>query len=473
MAAPMRVAVLGATLAATTAFTCTPSTGSLRLAAAVHELRPSGMPVSASQLAAPKLRGATVLSMAVEKLDKRKERRRIVSSENFNRRGFAETKEEVEGVMVEEFTSDMIKELKANDNTLIRDNVTVKLATDFGFCWGVERAVAMAYEARSFYQDDEIHITNEIIHNPGVNARIGEMGINFVPAEEGVKDFSKIKAGDVVILPAFGASLEEMQLLDQKGVRIVDTTCPWVSKVWNAVDTHQRKDMTSVIHGKWAHEESIATASFCEDYVLVKDMDEAKYVAQYMLEGGNKEEFLEKFKNAISKGFDPDVHLKKVGIANQTTMYKEETAAIAKLFERTALKKFGPEKLNEHFMALDTICDATQERQDAIQVLLKDDGVDVFLIVGGWDSSNTAHLLEIVHMQGKTGYHIDAAARIKEDGSIEHRDHEGKIVLTENFLPKGKLTLGITSGASTPDRYMQDSVERVFLLKALEDAVPA
>jgi len=168
-----------------------------------------------------------------------------------------------------------------------------------------------------------------------------------------------------------------------------------------------------------------------------------------------------KFKNAVSKGFDPDVHLKKIGIANQTTMYKDETAAIAKLFERAVLKKFGPEKLNEHFMALDTICDATQERQDAIKDLLEDPSVDVFLIVGGWDSSNTAHLLEIVHMEGKTGYHIDMATRIKEDGSIEHREVDGTITVTKDFLPKGKITLGITSGASTPDRYMQDSVERV------------
>ena len=168
-----------------------------------------------------------------------------------------------------------------------------------------------------------------------------------------------------------------------------------------------------------------------------------------------------KFKNAVSKGFDPDVHLKKIGIANQTTMYKDETAAIAKLFERAVLKKFGPEKLNEHFMALDTICDATQERQDAIKDLLEDPSVDVFLIVGGWDSSNTAHLLEIVHMEGKTGYHIDMATRIKEDGSIEHREVDGTTTVTKDFLPKGKITLGITSGASTPDRYMQDSVERV------------
>eukprot|EP00960_Hanusia_phi_P054628 762723-Hanusia_phi.AAC.6 len=414
-------------------------------------------------------RSACLLRMAEgAKLDKRAERRRIVASENFNRRGFGETKEEVQGMMVEEFTSDMVKELRENKNVIERNNVVIKLAESYGFCWGVERAVAMAYEARSFYKDDKIHITNEIIHNPGVNGRLRDMGYNFVPVKDGVKDFSEVKQGDVVVLPAFGASLEEMQLLDSKGCRIVDTTCPWVSKVWNAVDTHRRKDMTSVIHGKWAHEESIATASMADTYIIVKDMEEAKYVTNYILNGGNKEEFMAKFKNACSSGFDPDRDLKKVGIANQTTMYKEETAAIAKLFERAMLKKYGPENVNVHFMALDTICDATQERQDAINDLLRDPSVDFYLIVGGWDSSNTGHLLEIVHMNGKVGYHIDMAHRIREDGSIEHRETDGTITVTKDFLPKGKLTIGVTSGASTPDRYLQESVERVLMLKALE-----
>jgi len=443
-------------------------------------LQTSALPRLTSQLraASPQLRpaGVTGLSMCAPQLDKRAERRRIVANPNFNRRGFAETKEEVEGMMVDEFKSDLLGEIRANGNTYTRENVEIKLAESYGFCWGVERAVAIAYEARSFYPDDEIHITNEIIHNPGVNTRIGEMGINFVPAEEdGTKDWSNVKEGDVVILPAFGASLQEMQLLDEKGCRIVDTTCPWVSKVWNAVDAHRKKDMTSVIHGKWKHEESVATASMADDYVIVLNMEEAKYVSNYILNGGDKQEFLAKFKNAMSEGFDPDVHLKKVGIANQTTMYKDETAAIAKLFERTMMKKYGPQKVNDHFMSMDTICDATQERQDAVQLMLeKKDEIDLFLVVGGWDSSNTAHLLEIIEMNGKTGYHVDMADRIKEDGSIEHRKVDGTIETKKDFLPKGKLTIGVTSGASTPDKYLEDSIERIFLLKALErDAVSA
>ena len=415
-------------------------------------------------------RSSTTLAMQEAKLDKRAERRRIVAGENFNRRGFGETKEEVAGKMGGEFGSSLVAQFKENKGVISRNGVTVKLAEYYGFCWGAERAVAMAMEARSFYPDDTMHITNEILHNPEVNNRLEGMGINFVPQEggkTGQKDWSGINEGDVVILPAFGASLTEMQLLEQKKARIVDTTCPWVSKVWNAVDSHRKKDMTTILHGKYKHEEAIATASMAEDYLMVLNMDEAKYVTNYILNGGDKEEFMAKFKNAVSAGFDPDIHLKKVGIANQTTMYKEETAAIAKLFERTMLKKVGPKEVNEHFMALDTICDATQERQDAVADLLKDDSIDMFLVVGGWDSSNTAHLLELVEMEGKVGYHIAQADNVREDGSIEHRLMDGSIAVTNDFL-KGVKNIGLTSGASTPDKFMENAVERVFMLKALE-----
>lgn len=370
-------------------------------------------------------------------------------------------------MMAEEFTSELVKELRNNNFVLERNNVVIKLAKSYGFCWGVDRAVALAYEARKFYKDDKIHITNEIIHNPSVNNRLREMDINFVGLKDGAKDFSNVQKGDVVILPAFGASLPEMQLLDAKGVKIVDTTCPWVSKVWNAVDAHTRKEMTSVIHGKWAHEESIATASFADTYLIVKDIHEAEYVADYILNGGDREAFLRKFKNAMSEGFDPDKDLEKVGIANQTTMYKEETAAIAKLFERTMLRKHGPQEGPNRFMSLDTICDATQERQDAITELLDDKSIDMVLVIGGWDSSNTGHLLEIAEMRGVRAFHIDLASRIRPDGSIEHRHVDGTIEVTPNFLPKGRVTIGVTSGASTPDATVEEAMEQVFLLKAV------
>jgi len=401
-----------------------------------------------------------------------------LGSENYNRMGFKEEKADVAEMMVSEFTSPLVAELRANKGIISRGDVTVKLAEFYGFCWGVERAVAMAYEARSHFPDKTIHITNEIIHNPQVNERLHEMDIKFMDgkldAATGMKDYSVVKDGDVVILPAFGATIQEMQLLDQKGVQIVDTTCPWVSKVWNAVDSHIKAGQTSVIHGKYSHEETIATASFCDNYIIVKDLEEAQYVANYIVNGGNKSEFMAKFKNAVSKGFDPDVHLKKVGLANQTTMYKRETKEVGRILEVAMLKKFGPSNLKEHYSEFDTICDATQERQDAVTDLVEQAGifagqkpVDFILVVGGFDSSNTAHLKEIPEKFGVESYHIDRAERIFADNSIEHRTVKGDVVVEKNFLKKGPLAIGVTSGASTPDKCLEDALERIFMIHKL------
>jgi 4-hydroxy-3-methylbut-2-en-1-yl diphosphate reductase len=202
--------------------------------------------------------------------------------------GFKDEKQGVEETMVKEFTSPLVAELRANKGVIKRGDVTVKLAEFYGFCWGVERAIAMAYEARAHFPDKKIHITNEIIHNPQVNERLHEMDIKFLEGGIGKKDYGKVEKGDVVILPAFGATIQEMQFLDQKEVQIVDTTCPWVSKVWNTVDAHRQSGLTSVIHGKYSHEETIATASFCDDYIIVKDIDEANIVTDYILNGGDK-----------------------------------------------------------------------------------------------------------------------------------------------------------------------------------------
>lgn len=402
-----------------------------------------------------------------KKLNPRDERRRILKSENYNRMGFKEEKKDVEEMMIKEFTSPLIAELRANKGVIKRGDITVKLAEFYGFCWGVERAIAMAYEARSHFPDQKIHITNEIIHNPQVNERLNEMDIKFLKGDIGKKDYSGVEQGDVVILPAFGATIQEMSMLDDKGVKIVDTTCPWVSKVWNAVDSHRKAGQTSVIHGKYAHEETIATASFCDDYIIIKDMKEAEYVADYILNGGDKEEFLTKFRNAVSKGFDPDVHLKKVGLANQTTMYKRETKEIGRLFEVTMLKKFGPAELSQHYAEFDTICDATQERQDAVSDLVQDKELDFILVVGGFDSSNTAHLKEIPEKYGVESYHIDRSERIRPDNSIEHRESDGRILVHSGFLRKGPMTIGVTSGASTPDKSVEDALEKIFVMHKL------
>ncbi|KAG5191428.1 4-hydroxy-3-methylbut-2-enyl diphosphate reductase chloroplast precursor [Tribonema minus] len=406
-------------------------------------------------------------------VNKKDERRRILASPKYNRMGFKSEAEDVSSMMLEEFTSPMVKELKSNSNVLQKGDVTVKLAQDFGFCWGVERAVAMSFQARKHFPSTKMHITNELIHNPGVNEKLDEMDIEFVPVNEnGKKDFSAIQDGDVVILPAFGATLEEMQLLDSKDVQIVDTTCPWVSKVWNTVDKHTKMQFTTVMHGKYAHEETIATSSFADKYIVVKDLKEAQYVADYIVNGGNKEEFLAKFSMALSAGFDPDTDLQKVGLANQTTMYKRDTREIGKIFEKALMAKYGPAAIGQHYMAFDTICDATQERQDAMLELVEDPEIDIMLVVGGWDSSNTHHLAEISLNRGIPTYWVNKAECVKPDGSIDHKDpHTLEVINHPNFLPKGKVCVGLTSGASTPDAYMQQTVENIFLLKQLQPAM--
>jgi 4-hydroxy-3-methylbut-2-en-1-yl diphosphate reductase len=272
----------------------------------------------------------------------------------------------------------------------------------------------------------------------------------------------------VVILPAFGASVQEMQLLNDRGCTIVDTTCPWVSKVWNTVEKHKKTDYTSIIHGKYNHEETVATSSFAGKYLIVLNLAEAEYVADYILNGGDREEFLTKFKKSYSDGFDPDRDLVQIGIANQTTMLKGETEQIGKLFERTMLKKYPPNELNQHFLSFNTICDATQERQDAMFDLVKEK-LDLMIVIGGYNSSNTTHLQEIAIDYSIPSYHIDCVDRIQSRHTIEHKPLHKDLETAENWLPEGEIVVGITSGASTPDKVVADIIERIFELKA---AVP-
>ena len=405
-------------------------------------------------------------------MDTKTFKRNLNQSEHYHRKGFGH-QAEVAGVMNQEYQSSLIQELRGNQYRLQRGPVTIHLAESFGFCWGVERAVAMAYETRQHFPTERIWITNEIIHNPEVNQRLREMQVGFIEVVDGVKDFGVVAAGDVVILPAFGASVSEMQYLNDVGCTIVDTTCPWVSKVWNSVEKHKKKDHTSIIHGKYKHEETVATSSFAGTYLVVLNLEEAQYVANYILQGGDspeerlrqRTEFLAKFANAHSEGFDPDRDLQRVGVANQTTMLKSETEAIGKLFEATMLRKYGPTALNDHFMSFNTICDATQERQDAMFDLVDLD-LDLIVVIGGFNSSNTTHLQEIAIERGIPSYHIDSSDRIGPGNRIEHKPLDAALTIMENWLPAGEITVGITSGASTPDKSVEQVIEQIFTLKS-------
>ncbi|KAK9829477.1 hypothetical protein WJX72_006100 [[Myrmecia] bisecta] len=449
---------------------------------------PSGLQARPSRQAQPRPVAATTAESAEQLLERasstsvreekqrfdgRAFRRALVKGGNYVRNPIqdAESLALMEAHGVGYSTTGLVAQMREQGNVWRHKDVTVKLAQAYGYCWGVERAVQMAYEAKKAYPGRMLHVTNEIIHNPAVNQRMKEMDINIIEDKGQGKDFGVVKEGDVVILPAFGASVQEMKLLSERKVQIVDTTCPWVSKVWNAVDNQARKNHTSVIHGKYSHEETIATASFATTYLIVRDLAEAQYVCDYILKGGDRAEFLEKFKNAISQGFDPDLDLERVGLANQTTMLRDETLALGKMLEKTMMQKYGPGDLSQHYMVMDTICDATQERQDAVYQMTADelaaeDKLDMMIVVGGFNSSNTSHLQEIPELKGLPSYWVNSAACIDVDSNkITHKLAHGELVETEKWLPHGPLTIGITSGASTPDRSLEDVLDRVFRIK--------
>jgi 4-hydroxy-3-methylbut-2-enyl diphosphate reductase len=405
-------------------------------------------------------------------MDTKAFKRSLHQSDQYHRKGFGH-EAEVSTMLDDEYQSSLIQTIREQGYTYQCGDVTIRLAEAFGFCWGVERAIALAYETRRQFPTERIWITNEIIHNPSVNQRLREMKVEFIEVDDqGQKDFSRVETSDVVILPAFGASVQEIQLLNDKQCTIMDTTCPWVSKVWNTVEKHKKGNYTSIIHGKYQHEETIATSSYADIYLVVLNLEEAEYVCDYILNADptaaghsqRKAEFLEKFAVASSDGFDPDRDLVQVGIANQTTMLKGETEQIGKLFERTMMRKYGPAEVNQHFLSFNTICDATQERQDAMFNLV-DDPLDLMLVIGGYNSSNTTHLQEIAIERGTPSYHIDSVERIGPNW-VEHKPLGAELTQTPNWLPTGPITIGVTSGASTPDKVVADILERIFELKS-------
>jgi 4-hydroxy-3-methylbut-2-enyl diphosphate reductase len=377
-------------------------------------------------------------------------------------------KEAVAGELAAAYHSRRVEDVRASDFRYDAGRLTVHLAREFGFCYGVDRAVDYAYQARARFPERAVFLTGEIIHNPHVNDRLRASGIRFL-SDPGERT-RELGPDDVVILPAFGVTVDEMLRLTERGCTLVDTTCGSVLNVWKNVVRYAQDGFTSVIHGKVKHEETRATASQALKYpngryLIVLDRDEASAVCDYIRDGGDRGRFLERFAQAVSPGFDPDRDLERIGCANQTTMLMSESLEIGDMFREAMRARYGEAALTAHFRAFDTICSATQERQDAVEALLDSQPLDLMLVIGGYNSSNTCNLARICAARVRT-YHIADPACLVAPDCIRHRPigapstTRAPEVVTENWLPReGHVTVGLTAGASTPNNIVGEVME--------------
>ncbi len=390
------------------------------------------------------------------------------------RKGFG-LKADVQETLATDYTGRLVDLLQTRGYALTAGDTTVRLAREFGFCYGVERAVEYAYQTRTKFPDRRIRLVGEIIHNPHVNDRLREMGIEIlVPSATGF-DYAAITPEDVVILPAFGVPMKDFQTLRESGCVMVDTTCGSVLNVWKRVEAYARDGLTSLIHGKHYHEETRATASQAEKHpgahwIVVRDMAEAKIVCEYIEGHGDRDALLARFAPAVSPGFDPDLHLLRIGVANQTTMLARESLAIGEEVGNAIARARGTDARAADFRSFDTICSATQDRQDAVKELLAEP-LDVMVVVGGYNSSNTISLAAICAEHVIT-YHIEDAEAIDPvRGTIRHKPMGRAEELTEHWMPaQGALRVGLTAGASTPNNKIGDTVARVFASRGIDPA---
>jgi len=379
--------------------------------------------------------------------------------------------EAVQAQVLSHYRSELVERIRANGHVLSADGLTVKLAREFGFCYGVERAIDLAYAARRAYPDRRIFLLGEIIHNPEVNDQIRRLGIVTIAGKPKDEEINQLKPEDIVIIPAFGTEVATRKKLEEKGCLFVDTTCGDVMSVWKRVRQYSKDTVTSIIHGKAWHEETKATSSQARahgngHYLVVFTLAETDYVCNYIIKGGNKTEFLEKFKDACSEGFDPDLHLQAIGVANQTTMLRGETEEVQRRLKNAMSQKYGADQIEKHFRFFDTICGATQDRQDALEKLLREP-LALLLVIGGYNSSNTSHLAEMGEAKLPT-FFIKNAAKMASDRLIQHYDqHKGSEVETHDWLPAGQITVGITAGASCPNNLIEETIRRLFELRGV------
>ncbi len=394
------------------------------------------------------------------------------------RRGFG-LKAEIEGQLTADYHSSVVETLRAREYRLDVGPLSFRLAREFGFCYGVDRAVDYAYETRLKFPDRRLHLVGEIIHNPHVNQKLRGMGVRFLTrSDEGAFDFSSIDDRDVVILPAFGVTMSDFERLRAIGCVLVDTTCGSVLNVWKRVESYARDGYTAVIHGKHYHEETKATASQVMKYpggryLVVPSMAEARLVCDFIERGGDVGAVAARFASAVSPGFEFERDLERVGIANQTTMLSGESLAIADEFRRSMERRYGPAAVADHFRSFDTICSATQERQDAVVDLIQDPP-DVMLVVGGYNSSNTCHLAALVQSKGVRTFHIEDADGVDTiSGAIRHQPIGAKQETTTADWLGTARTIGLTAGASTPNIKVGETIARVCALAGVSEELRA
>ena len=367
-------------------------------------------------------------------------------------------------MLAESYHSELVNRIKESDYQFSSGRLQVHLAREFGFCYGVDRAVDYAYQARKRFPDRPVVLTGEIIHNPHVNEQLRAQGIRFLsdPGES----LDALTPEDVVILPAFGVTTDLLLQLSAQGCTLVDTTCGSVLNVWKNVRRYAQESFTSVIHGKHWHEETRATASQAlaagGHYLVVLDRAEAEAVCDYVRHGGDRAAFLARFEHAASPGFDPERDLTRIGCANQTTMLSTESLEIGERFRAAMRARHGEAAMAERFRAFDTICSATQDRQDAVIALLDERPLDLMLVIGGYNSSNTFNLARICTTRVPT-FHIAEPDALLSSTEIRHKPTDAKAeVVTSGWLPAGgDVVVGLTSGASTPDNLVGTTIRRL------------
>ncbi|HPW20841.1 MAG TPA: 4-hydroxy-3-methylbut-2-enyl diphosphate reductase [Vicinamibacterales bacterium] len=376
--------------------------------------------------------------------------------------------------LAEDYRSALVEQVKAADYTHQAGRLTVHLAREFGFCYGVDRAVDYAYQTRRRFPDRRVFLTGEIIHNPHVNGKLRASGVRFL--DDPGETIEALRSDDVVILPAFGVTVSMLTRLDRQGCTLVDTTCGSVLNVWKAVRRYAEDGFTSVIHGKVRHEETQATASQAlkpprGPFLVVLDRAEAAEVCRYIREGGDRAAFLARFAGAYSDGFDPDRDLARVGLANQTTMLKSESLAVGEMFRAAMADRYGLGDLAGHYRAFDTICSATQDRQDAVLSLLRDRPIDLMVVIGGYNSSNTLNLARLCAGRVPT-FHVADDECLESPDAIRHRPvGEREEVRARGWLPPaGPIHVGLTAGASTPDNIVGAAILKLAVFAAASSA---